>query len=973
MYKEFRIVKELPIHELQASLTELVHEPTGARVIDLKNDDPENLFCLSFQTRPSSSDGVAHILEHTVLCGSKKFPIKDPFFSMMRRSLNTYMNALTGSDFTCYPAASQVEQDFYNLLEVYLDAVFHPELKELSFLQEGCRLEFTEAKDPTTPLIYKGIVFNEMKGAMASQDARLWHALIQNLVPELPYAHNSGGTAEEIPNLTYEELVGFYKSFYHPSRCLFFFYGNLPLEKKLAFIRDKALTGIEPLTPLAPLPRQTRFKEPRRTNLLYPATEGSSNQAQSLVAFGFLTAPLLEQEELLALTLLDSILMDTDASPLKHALITSGLCRSADAYMDADMSEVPLVIICKGCEKNRGDALERLLRSSLETLILKGIDPSHVESSLHQMELSRTEITGNQTPFGLTLFMRSALAAQHGAPVENGLMIHSLFEKLRKKVADPQFLIGLIKKHLLENPHLVRIEMNPDPILAEKESSQEKERLHKIQEVLTGAQKEAIIKTTEKLSLYQKEKEGQSLDCLPEISLDAIPLLTRDFTLKTEQKGPITLFHHNCFTNQILYADLIFDLPAVEQADLPYLQLLLSLIPELGVGSRSYQENLHYMHAHTGGVTAFVGLYTQTDHPKTVRPAIGLHGKALYRKSDKLLTLYTEIIQSLRLDEKERIEELVMQQATRLENRLTQNALRYGLQLAASSFSPVSFINEQCQGLTYYKMIQKVAQNKERLLPDLIQRLNRLKEELLFASKPNLILSCTQDLVEALEKKNWHGLMDLPYKEPRPWKDDYLLPSIESQGRPITSPVAFTVEAFQVCSYTHPHSPALHIAALLCDNLLLHQKIREEGGAYGADATYSAITGVFNFHTYRDPHLATSVTSFHEAIDLIASGNFKEKELSQAKLGIIQHFDAPVAPGNRAMNAYTQLREGRSKAMRQQYRNKLLSLSIKEVAQAVEKELLPKKGAGTLISFASQEMLMRENKLLAKPLSIIPI
>lgn len=221
-YRSFRITKFLPLDELQSTLLEAEHVPTGATLIHIANNDPENFFCLSFQTLPSSSNGVAHILEHIVLCGSKKFPIKDPFFSMTRRSLNTYMNALTGQDFTCYPASSQVEKDFYNLLEVYLDAVFEPELKKMSFMQEGHRLGLSDPANPNSPLQFDGIVYNEMKGSLSSPESRLWESVLKHLTPDLPYAVNSGGDPKEITNLTYEELKQFHKTFYHPSRCIFF-------------------------------------------------------------------------------------------------------------------------------------------------------------------------------------------------------------------------------------------------------------------------------------------------------------------------------------------------------------------------------------------------------------------------------------------------------------------------------------------------------------------------------------------------------------------------------------------------------------------------------------------------------------------------------------------------------------------------------------------------------------------------------
>ena len=283
----FTAVKISPIDELKATLYELEHGPTGAQVMHIDCNDIENLFCISFQTLPKDSTGTAHILEHTVLCGSKKYPVKDPFFSMTRRSLNTFMNAMTGADFTCYPAASQVKQDFYNLLEVYLDAVFFPNLKKLSFLQEGHRLEFQKPKDLDSPLVYKGIVFNEMKGAMSAPEARLWNSLMENLTPNLPYAYNSGGDPKDIPKLTYQELKDFHKTFYHPSQALFFFYGNMPLKAHLDFIEKNALKSFVKKPPLAPILKQNRFSSPKSYRTLYPLDEKKSDKKRHRAFAGY--------------------------------------------------------------------------------------------------------------------------------------------------------------------------------------------------------------------------------------------------------------------------------------------------------------------------------------------------------------------------------------------------------------------------------------------------------------------------------------------------------------------------------------------------------------------------------------------------------------------------------------------------------------------------------------------------------------
>ncbi|MEI8366541.1 MAG: insulinase family protein, partial [Parachlamydiaceae bacterium] len=390
-YHHFKVSRVIDIPELQCHLVELVHTPSGAHVMYIGNDDPENLFCLSFQTIPTTSNGAAHILEHTVLCGSKNFPVKDPFFAMQRRSLNTFMNALTGSDFTCYPAATQVPKDFYNLLSVYIDAVFHPNLNELSFMQEGHRLEFADPTDHSSLLEYKGIVFNEMKGALSSSSARLHEAVNEALFPGLTYGINSGGDPKDIPSMTYQQLLDFHREFYHPSRCLFFFYGDMPLEGHLDFIEEKILKGISPVLPIPPIPLQTRFTEPRRLVKRYPIADDEEIENQALIAFGWLTCHILEQQELLALNILEIVLMDTDASPLKMALLRSGLCKQASCYMDGEISEVPVVISVKGCRAESADILESLIRETLAGIIETGIPLTSIENAIHQLEFHRSE------------------------------------------------------------------------------------------------------------------------------------------------------------------------------------------------------------------------------------------------------------------------------------------------------------------------------------------------------------------------------------------------------------------------------------------------------------------------------------------------------------------------------------------------------------------------------------------------------
>lgn len=967
-YADFVVTKCIDLKELQCTLRELLHLPSGAQIMHLENEDPENLFCLSFKTLPGSSNGAAHILEHTVLCGSRKYPVKDPFFAMNRRSLNTFMNALTGADFTCYPASSQVEKDFYNLLDVYIDAVFHPLLNEESFLQEGHRLEFVEPTNPNSALTFKGIVYNEMKGSMSAPDTRLWHELMAALVPDLPYAFNSGGDPEEIPSLTYAELISFYEQFYHPSRCLFFFYGNLPLKKHLDVLAEKALKNVPKEQPLPPIPRQKRFADPVHRETSYPISEKDLKQ-RTFIAFGWLTAPLIQQDDVIALTLLDAILMDTDASPLKMALLDSELCTQADAFLDTEMSEVPYAIICKGCERENSDKLEGVLKTALLKIIDQGIPEHLIDAALHQLELNRTEITGDQSPFGLSLFMRSALAKQHGCQPENALMVHALFENLLARTKDPQYLTEILRKYLLENRHFVRVIMVPDPDMATREVAAEKTMLAQMHEKLTLKEAEHLVKQAKRLADYQKLTEHQTIDCLPKVTLQDVPVLARNFSLHQIKEGNLQAFHHSCFTNHILYADLIFDLPHIAAEDLSYLHLFTTLLPEIGSAKRNYAEQLEYIQAHTGGIAAFASLHVQAADPHLMRPSFTIRGKALERKVDKLFPLIKDILTTPHFEDKERMKELILQIHTSLQNRIVRNALRYASQLALSGYSVPGYLNNALYGLPYYKTIDEIAHNIDANVSKVIDKMLQLKEQVLSLINPQLVLSCDQHAFDNLAKQQFYALGYLLPKPTSQWTGHYALPLVESQARIIAAGVAYNVEAFKSISYLNPHAPALTAASYLMENKFLHAKIREKGGAYGCGATFAPMNGFFTFHSFRDPHITSTFDAFHDAVKETAAGHFDEKDLEEAKLGVIQQFDSPIAPGTRALTAYTWLREGKTLEMRQHFRDTLLALTHKDVQHVAEKELATKFDKSIRVSFAGKELLEKDD--VGLPISLI--
>lgn len=968
--KSFKVTKITPIPELNCVLKELIHEPTGAQVVHIENDDPENLFCLSFQTIPKTSNGVAHILEHTVLCGSKKFPIKDPFFAMNRRSLNTFMNALTGADFTCYPAATQVEKDFYNLLEVYLDAVFHPKLEHFSFLQEGIRLELTQPDDLNSPLQYKGIVFNEMKGALSSASARMHELMYHELFPAITYGINSGGDPKVIPQLTYEELKEFHHLHYHPSHCLFFFYGNMPLDKHLTFIEEHALKGVKPLPPIPPIGKQPRFSSPKRLVKPYPIAEMEEEKGKALHSFGWITTSIDNILDLTALQMLEIVLMENDGSYLKKALLKSGLCKQAGIYLDNEMTECPLVIILRGCEAGDADKIEKLIFETIGKFVDEGIAAHAIENAIHQQAFHRLEITHDHGPFGLNLFMRSVLLKQHGIDPLEGLKVQSLFQTLREKIKnDPHYLTGLLQKYILSNPHMVRLTLVPDKALQKEEQEAEQKELQKIQEKLSLDERKQLVETAKKLEDFQKSQEEQDIDVLPKVELNDIPEIGKRFSLKTFKQGHLNIYHHACFTNSIVYADLVWHLPAFKEEDLPYLRLLTILLTQLGAGPRSYEENLEFIQAHTGGIGSAIALNLQAGNQNLFYPTLHLKGKALDAKTPELFTLLKDTVDNPHFKDRERIREILHKHYTALEASLNQNSLRYALFLTNASLAVPAAISNIWYGLPHYHFVKDLVTHFDDKMFDKLLEI----ETRIFNSSPDFVISSDEKSLQKLLDNHLYGFPDHHLSVPKGTWNHIPLPQIKPQGRTVASPVAFIARAFNTIPYTHEDAPALSLAAHLFDNVTLHAQIREQGGAYGGGSSSSSLAGSFYFYSYRDPHIASTFKAFQDAVDTIVKGDFDEGDLEEAKLELIQGLDSPISPGSRADLAYGWLLEGKTDSIRQAFRERALKTTHAEIQKAVQKHIQAALNTGIPVVFASEELLAKENALLKEPLTILPI
>ncbi|MCB1148902.1 MAG: insulinase family protein, partial [Chlamydiia bacterium] len=769
--------------------------------------------------------------------------------------------------------------------------------------------------------------------------------------PTITYGVNSGGDPKKIPDLTYAEFKDFWSKAYHPSRALFFFYGNFPLEEHLAFLNEHVLKDVSPLTPYKPLPREKRYAAPVQAESFYPTLE---KDAESLVSIGWLTCPLTDQKEVLALEILDSVLTETDASPLRKALISSGLCTYADSHLDNEISEVPFVLHMQGCKAEDAPKLEEVALNSLRELAREGIPKELIESAFHQLEITRSEINNDSLPYGLQLFFRSALLRMHHGDPSYGLKIHSLFDALRKELQEePRLFERLLEKYLIDNPHRVCLTLKPSMTQEKEELAEEEKTLSEKECTLSASEKEKISKQAEHLIRFQEEEI--SCDCLPKTDLSAVPKEEEDYPLG--KKGPV--YHHACFTNGILYGDLVFKMPKIETELLPYVRYLGMLLGQLGAGPLSWDQLLGEVQAHTGGIWAALSTNVCADDPLRCTPTLHLRGKALHRNKGKLFHLLSLIASETRFTEKERIQDLVFKHATLLQTNFTSHALKYAMNLGASARLPSGMLNLSWFGLEHYTLSEKLSQEWDKHAPKLFEALNILKESLL-SSQPDLVLSCTEEEYLALEKERFFGVTALPQKEFAPF-------ALEKRGQPLSScivpiaaGVAFNVRSLPTIQYTHPDAPLVALASNIYDNEVLHARIREQGGAYGSGASCSTMSGAFTFYSYRDPNIEATYKAFEEAIATLSSGDVPEDSLEEAKREIIQGLDHPTSPGSRAEISYGYLLDGRTLERRQAYREKVLSATLTDVIAAADKHVKGRMGEAIDISFAGKELLQRE-------------
>ncbi|KAA8734409.1 peptidase M16 [Acinetobacter qingfengensis] len=955
VHPAFELVRQQFIDALNTTVYEFRHQKTGAVHYHLASNHDENVFLVAFRTQPMDNKGIAHILEHTALCGSKKYPVRDPFFLMIRRSLNTFMNAFTAADWTCYPFATQNKKDFDNLLSVYLDAAFFANLNPLDFAQEGIRIELENNKP-----VFKGVVFNEMKGAMSAATDQLYHKLAFHLYPETTYHYNSGGDPKDIPDLTYEQLVEFYRSHYHPSNAILMTFGDADVYELQEKFETQALGQFEQGQTIYSV-AEKRLKHPIQVQDTYAVDETDLSQ-KTYHVLAWLLPVMTDVKLRLGMRIVEGILMENSASPLRNYLETSKLGQSTGPLMGVDDSNYELTFYCgiQGSEADCADAFEQGVLAKLQEIAKKPIDANMVEAILHQIELHQREVGGDGTPYGLSLLLNGLSGAiHHGDPVTIWDVDTALAE-IKQELEDPMWLSNLIQTHLIDNPHRVRLTLVPDNQQSKREQAAEQARLDQIEAQLDEEKHQQIIANTE--ALKQRQATPDNLDILPKVTLDDIPAELKrvneiQHSIKLgQQQSSVHLYHTG--TNGLFYQQVLIEVPQ-DIVRSPYFNLLSLLMGEVGAGDYDYLELQQQQTAISGGVGMGLSLRSQLNDKQQISAVLALTTKALHRHEDAMDLLHTAFSQ-IRFDEKDRIIELLQQRKARWQSRISGAAHSYAMQIASRNMSALARRDYEITGLPALRwlgqLIEDIRDNTDNY-QQFIDRLKGIHQRILTAPKSFLLVCEAQyseqhlaHLQQVWAQQQIHStapvILNTNYDENH---DEAWL---------IQSNVQFCAAAYPVVDVLDADAAAFMVLGGYLRNGFLHSVIREQGGAYGGGAGYDGNACAFRFYSYRDPRLSETFADFEQSIAWLLHEQQPSHLLEEAILGLIASMDKPGSPAGEAITScYAQL-HGRDHDFRQNLRQQILAVTLDDLRRITQEYLWEKTPVRAVVApFNRQEEL----------------
>lgn len=930
VYHGFRLIEEKKLEDIDSLGRIFEHEKTGARLFQLENDDDNKVFSISFRTPPTNSTGIPHILEHSVLCGSRKFRTKEPFVDLVKGSLNTFLNAMTFPDKTMYPVASKNEKDFFNLMDVYLDSVFYPRIYELPeiFMQEGWHYELDDKDGEIT---YKGVVYNEMKGAFSTPEEVLFRKISETLYPDTCYGLESGGDPEVIPELTYDEFLDFHRRYYHPSNSYIYLYGNGNLSEQLKFINDNYLENFEKIEINSIINEQKPFDNIRETTIEYPVSKEDEGGEKTYLSLNFVTGNALDSKTSMALRILEHMLLETPASPLKQALINADIGKDIFGRFSNEILQPMFSIVAKNSTEDKKDKFKEVIYSTLRDLAKNGIDSKLIEASINKNEFQLREANEGGTPKGLIYgiyCMNSWL--YDGDPMEY-LMYGNTLEEIRRD-AKKGYFEHLIENYLINNAHGSLLVVNPAKGMAESRAENTRGKLSDIKKSFSEEEIDNIIKETEKLKSRQEAPDTtEDLSTIPMLDIKDIDKKSKTLPLEKKNVNGTEIFYHDVPTSGITYLSLLFDTRVVDKEDLPYVSLLAYTLAKISTENYKYDELSKEININLGGIRFYTTAYEDKNNPEKYYPKFVVKAKALTSKTPELFTLLSEILVNTKFDDTKRLKEIIQQFRSQIEMSIFDNGHLVALGRLVSYFSPAGKFIEQLSGIEFYKFISELEKNFDSEASNIASTLKRVYGAIF--SKNNMMVSLTGQTDEfSLFERNCCKLFNSLSGAGAEIKEYNIELNNKNEGLLTSGDVQYVAKGYNFKKLGHDYTGSIKVLKTVISLDYLWNFIRVKGGAYGGFARVSR-SGVLGFVSYRDPNLKESLDVYNNTPKFLENFEVDENEMTRYIIGTVSDLDYPIHPSQVGEVALEEYITGFTHEMAQKERDEVLNTKLEDIRE----------------------------------------
>jgi presequence protease len=896
-YFGFKLEKENEIKEINSTTRLFYHEKSGARLYFIENEDDNKVFSISFRTPPKDSTGVAHILEHSVLCGSRKFPLKEPFVELIKGSLNTFLNAFTFSDKTMYPVASKNDKDFLNLMDVYLDAVFYPNIykyKEI-MMQEGWHYELDSSEDEIT---YKGVVYNEMKGAFSSPESILFRKVQESLFPDTAYGVESGGDPSVIPELTQENFIAFHKKYYHPTNSYIFLYGNINIEEKLKFLNDNYLSDFDKIEVDSSLKVQKPFSSMKKVVSFYPISTNEKEEEKTLLSLNFSAERATNPEMYLALDILEYLLLETQSSPLKKALIDSKLGKDVFGIYDGSILQPVFGIVVKNTDEKKADEFKKVVYDTLENLVRVGIDKKLIEAAINIKEFELRESDSAGYPKGLVYDIKCMDSWLYDEDPDMHLSYEAVLSNIKSALKSDYFE-KLITKYILENNHSSMVIVKPQRGLEEEETEKLRKVLSSYKKGLSKAQITQIVENTKMLKLRQNEAESEeTLKKIPLLSISDINKKISKIPLIVKEENNVKVLAHPMFTNKITYLNLYFDLNKIREDDIYYVGLITYILGKVNTKKYSYGELSNEININTGGIRYSTDVLSENGSDNFY-PKFIVKAKALTKKLPELIGLLIEILSHSKYDDSARLKNIVSELKSRIEMAIFDKGHMVAARRLSSYFSPEGAYKEKLSGISYYKFLVELETNFDSRSQELTGKLNEVAKAVF--NQSNLLIGVTSEESEydALKSEITALCSGLDASrltvQPFNFKEN-----MENEGIMNSGKVQFVAKGYNLKKLGYKYDGSLLVLKTIINYDYLWNRIRVQGGAYGCFSSF-LLNGDMCFVSYRDPNLKQTLESYDDANTYLDNFNVSDREMTKYIIGTISDLDAPLTPSMKGL------------------------------------------------------------------------